>query len=139
MHIHYSHLCEKSFLSQNGNLNLIGIFEKISSPQFPVAFPQLSIVTSLEGEIGQHQMMIKILNSKTQQEIMSPITLNINVEANKDHPTTKPQNIRIIGDINNLTLKEAGEYEVQLFINGENSYRIPFSVQVAVKPIPEGR
>ena len=25
--IHYSHLCEKAFLSQNGNLNLIGIFE----------------------------------------------------------------------------------------------------------------
>jgi|CXWL01.1.fsa_nt_gi hypothetical protein len=139
MRIHYSHLCEKSFLSQNGNLNLIGIFEKITSHQFPVVFPQLSIVTSLEGEVGKHQLIIKIVNVKNQQEIINPITLNINIDPNKDQPQAKPQNIRLIGDINNLNLKEAGEYEVQLFMNNEKKYSIPFSVQVAVKPIPEGR
>lgn len=139
MKIHYSHLCEKAFLSQNGNLNLIGIFETILSHKFPVNFPQLSLVTSIEGSVGKHQMMIKIINKKTEEELMKPITLNINVEGPAENTGKKVQNLRIIGDINNLTLPGEGQYEVRLFMNDEHVYSIPFAVQQATKPIPEGR
>ena len=139
MKIHYSHLCEKAFLSQNGNLNLIGIFETIISQKFPVNFPHLSLVTSMEGSVGKHQMTIKIVNQKTQEELIKPITLNINVEGPADHAGKKPQNLRIMGDINNLTLPGEGLYEVQLLMNNEHVYSIPFAVQQATKPIPEGR
>lgn len=139
MKVHYAHLCEKAFLSQNGNLNLIGIFERIFSQKFPVVFPQLSIVTSLEGEVGDHKMTIKIDDPKSGEEIIKPITLNINVKAPAEGVAEKPQNLRIIGDINNLNFKSAGEYEVKILLNDEIAYSIPFSVQQAIKPIPENR
>src|SRR5690606_36613970 len=135
----FAHLCEKAFLSQSGNLNLIGIFERVTSHQFPISFPQLSIVTSLEGEEGKHQLTIKIVNIKNSEEIIKPITLNINIEARKDSQMTGPQHLRIIGDINNLVLKELGKYEVQIFLNKEKVYTVPFAVEKTQKPIPEGR
>ena len=137
--INYSHLCEKAFLSQNGNLNLIGIFEKVAAQKFPVVFPHLSIVTSLVGEPGKHQVTIKIINTGSQEEMIKPINLNLNIEENKKNPSAKAQNLRIIGDINNLTLKEEGLYEVQILLNGEKAYSIPFQAHKVVKPIPEGR
>lgn len=136
----FAHLCEKAFLSQNGNLNLIGIFERITSHQFPINFPQLSIVASLEGQEGQHQMVIKIINLAKGEEIIKPITLNINIETKPDAPKpTEPQHLRIIGDINNLNLQEVGKYEVQIFLNNEKVHSVPFAVEKAQKPIPEGR
>ncbi|MGE3278461.1 MAG: hypothetical protein AB7J40_01505 [Candidatus Altimarinota bacterium] len=136
----FAHLCEKAFLSQNGNLNLIGIFERVTSHQFPISFPQLSIVTSLEGETGQHQMVIKIVNATSGEELIKPITLNINIEAKQDaQQPAGPQHLRIIGDINNLNIKELGKYEVQIFLNNEKAYSVPFAAEKAQKPIPEGR
>ena len=112
--VNYSHICEKAFLSQNGNLNIIGIFESIASAKFPVTFPQLSIVTSLEGDPGSHKMMIKIINTDNGEETIKPITLNINVSNQNNPGVTGAQNLRIIGDINNLVIKDTGNYEVQI-------------------------
>lgn len=139
LQIQYSHLCEKAFLSQNGNLNLIGIFERIATAKFPMAFPQLSIVTSLKGIPGEHQITIKIVKIKDQKEMIKPITLNINIQAPKEGPDDKSQNLRIIGDINNLSIDETGNYEVQVFTEKEKAYAIPFSVHKVTKPIPENR
>lgn len=137
--ITYSHLCEKAFLAQNGNLNLIGIFEKIATSAFPMSFPHLSIVTSLKGNPGQYQLTIKIIKLKDQKEMIKPIELNINIQAPKEGPADQEQNIRIIGDINNLQIDETGEYQVQIFAGDEKPYTIPFSVHKISKPIPEGR
>ncbi len=139
LNIIYSHLCEKAFLSQNGNLNLIGIFEKIATPKFPMSFPQLSIVTSLQGKPGKYQLTLKIVRLKDNKEMIKDINLNINIQNPKEGPQDQIQNIRIIGDINNLVIDETGAYEVQLFIANEKTYTIPFSVHKAEKPIPEGR
>lgn len=141
MNIHYAHLCEKAFLSQNGNLNLIGIFENLAAQQFPISFPQLSIVTALEGEMGEHEQVITIVNVHTNEELLKPISLKMNV-GSKDQPIPegqKPGTLRIIGDINNLTIKEPGDYEVRISLDGEQKYTIPFKALKANRPIPEGR
>jgi hypothetical protein len=139
LNITYSHLCEKAFLSQNGNLNVIGIFEKIAAPQFPMSFPQLSIVTSLQGKPGEHKITIKIVRKKDNKEMTNAIILNINIKAPKEGTQDQIQNLRIIGDINNLVIDETGDYEVQVFTEDKQAYSIPFSVHKATKPIPEGR
>lgn len=138
LRIQYSHLCEMAFLSQNGNLNLIGIFEKVNCQNFPMVFSRLSIVTALEGKGGDYEMLIKILNKKTNEEVVSPILIRIKIDPKK-MPNGEPEHLRIIGEINNLVFKEPGDFEVQILLKGEPIYRIPFSVQKALKPIPEGR
>jgi len=139
MEIHYAHLCEKAFLSQNGNLNLIGIFETVASKQVPVSFPQLSIVTALKAEAGKHQMTIKIIHIESKEEMIKSIVFNMDVPEGKEKDENKKKNLRIIGDINNLVLKEYGAYEVQIFLNDEQAYTIPFAVVEPLKPIPKGR
>ena len=136
MNITYAHLCEKAFLSQNGNLNLIGIFEQFASQEFPVSFKQLSLVTTIKGEPGKHQLQIKIINTKSGEEMIKPISLNLNIAAEKEGGN---RSVRIIGDINNLVIKEPGVYEVQIFLNDEKAYSIDFKALQVAKPIPEGK
>ena len=141
MRVLFSHLCEKAFLSQNGNLNMIGIFENIMAEHFPVIFPQLCLVTALKGEPGtNHQQTITIINITTAQALINPITINLSLAA-ASSPTApnKPQHLRIIGDINNLSIPEPGEYRVDIHLDGSLSYSIPFSVIHAQKPIPMDR
>ena len=137
--INYSHLCEKAFLSQNGNLNLIGIFERIIAQKLPLVFPQLAIVSSLEGDHGQHKMTIKIINAHNKKEIIKAIQLNIDIKPVKKENAAQKQNLRIIGEINNLKIEEIGHYEIQIFLNNELVYTTPFAVEKHVQPIPEGR
>ena len=139
MKINYSHLCEKAFLSQNGNLNVIGIFENVAAQQFPISFPQLCVVTSLEGELGDHSQTIRIINRGSGEEVMKPIQVNMNIKPNDQQPDLPPGNLRILGDINNLTIPREGEYEVQILVDGEQAYAIPFKAVKSVRPIPEGR
>lgn len=140
MNILYAHICEKAFLSQNGNLNLIGIFENIAAQQFPITFPQVAIVTTLEGEVGEHTQQISIINEESGEEVVKPISININVAANQNaSPDQKPGNLRLLGDINNLTIPSEGNYLVKITLDGELKYSIKFKAMLAKKPIPENR
>jgi hypothetical protein len=141
----YAHLCEMAFISQNGNLNMIGLFEKVTAQDFPAIFPRLSLVTTLKGEPGEYKLSIK-LHKKAKQshltpeaptkdngevtEIMKPITLNINIkDATND--------LRIVGDINNLKIPEEGSYQITLGVNGVDIHNLEFTIQKAAKPIPQ--
>ncbi len=134
----YAHLCEKAFLSQNGNLNIIGIFEEVRAPQFPLVFPQLSFVATFKGKPNDHQIIIKIINTADGQEITKPIEINMKAAENQQN-TDKEATVRLIGDINNLQIAAEGKYEVKISLDGEEAYTVPFSASVAKKPIPENR
>lgn len=129
--LNFAHLCEMAFLSQNGNLNLIGIFEKVSAPQFPATFPRLSMVVSLKTEKGSHTCSIVMKNSAG-LAIITPININLTVKE-------PDKNIRLIGDINNLQIKEPGTYSVQISVNGNLLHTSSFTVEKAPQPIPQGR
>jgi hypothetical protein len=128
----YAHLCEMAFISQNGNLNMIGLFEKVTAQNFPAVFPRLSLVTTLKGEPGEYKLGIKLKKKGDQAEVMKPILLNINIkDATND--------LRIVGDINNLKIPEEGVYEVTLSVNGVDIYTLEFTIQKIAKPIPQNR
>lgn len=130
--LHYAHLCEMAFLSQNGNLNIIGIFENVNATQFPTVFPKLAIIVALSTNVGKHQTVIRFINSSTKQEVMNPITIGLDV---KD--TGNP--IRLIGDINNLNIKEEGAHLIRVEFDGNPLVELPFTVKKTPKPIPQNR
>ncbi len=134
----YAHLCEKAFLSQNGNLNIIGIFEEVRAPQFPLTFPQLSFVATFRGKPHDHQIVIKIVNTADEKEITKPIEINMKAPENQQE-TDKEATVRLIGDINNLQIASEGKYEVRITLDGKEAYTVPFSASKASKPIPQGR
>jgi hypothetical protein len=129
--LNYAHLCEMAFLSQNGNLNMIGIFERVASPKFPATFSRLSLVTSLKTDSGEHKNTLRIVNEKN-EEIMKQIDINLNVnDGNSD--------IRLIGDINNLQIQTPGKYKIEIHFDDKKIHELAFQVEQAQKPVPQNR
>jgi hypothetical protein len=45
-------LADSANVSQDGKLNILGIFENIMSFQFPVSHPTMALVFAVEGDTG---------------------------------------------------------------------------------------
>jgi hypothetical protein len=50
--VEYMHTCDYAFVAQNGKPGIIGIFEAIYAPTFPVQHPMMSIAVQLRGQAG---------------------------------------------------------------------------------------
>jgi len=46
-------ICDDAFVSENGKLNIIGIFDHIRAERFPTIHPKMAFVFVLEGEEGE--------------------------------------------------------------------------------------
>ncbi len=109
--VNFVHLCEYASLS-DGKLNVLGVFEGLTSPGFPIIFPQLYVVTNLtfletsEEEVTQE---IQILSPNGDVVSKYPVSFPV-MESNK--------RIGTIGQLNNVSFKEAGQYKLKVFIDG---------------------
>ncbi|HEC21222.1 MAG TPA: hypothetical protein ENI70_01770 [Candidatus Peregrinibacteria bacterium] len=128
----YAHICDTAFLSQNGNLNLIGIFERLYAKKFPVVHPRLAVITNLTGEVGKHTQEVKIIETKSKTEVSRPIKMDFEIKKEN-------QKLRFILDIVNLTFKAEGDFQVQIILDGELAQALPFKVSTPPKPIPRGK
>lgn len=66
MKIKYSFICEAANISNSGNLNVLGIFENLNAPNFPVKIPMMFYVVHIEfhrSEIGQHIFKVNFIDS----------------------------------------------------------------------------
>jgi len=60
--LNFIHLCDSAFISaENGNLNLIGIFDTIISANFPAVHPKFSLVVNvgLMKDYTQYQLFLR--------------------------------------------------------------------------------
>jgi hypothetical protein len=103
------YVCENAFLSEGSkNLNLIGIFERITVSSFPRNFPVFFLTVHIQfEEEKEHNVEIKVIaNGVMQEEIFQ-----YNVDGKK---------VQIIHKFINYKFESAGDYEFQIIADGEN-------------------
>lgn len=105
-------LCENAFLAQGTNsLNIIGIFDRIGAFNFPAIHPRLVVITNISGDPDNYDQIIIIKNKNTGQEIAkleSKLMIN-----------SIGQKAQFIGSFFNVMFPVAGEYVVEISINGQ--------------------
>jgi len=106
--LNFLHICEKAFLSQDGKLNIIGIFNRIGATSFPAAHPELFVVASIKDGQG-------VYNGKISFEAPSGIIIadargQINIEASEGTGN-------IIASFRNVVFPSPGKYNIKFFIN----------------------
>jgi hypothetical protein len=69
--LNFIHVCESAFRTDgNKNLNVIGIFDTISSFGFPAIHPKFTVVANLEADNnGPHKTSLVILRSDTREKL----------------------------------------------------------------------
>lgn len=121
----FAFLCDMAFFSEGGKLNIIGVFKNIFGHKLPIVHPQMYIVSSvsIKGD-GNYEEIIKIFRLKDNAEVVSPLKFNLAVKGGQE------AEFGIIGQLANIKFEEAGQYEVQIFINEEMIKKVPFSITI---------
>ena len=119
----YSVLCDDVRREENGKFILIGLFETVGAREFPAVHPTLFIVNGWIGGAGSFRQYSRILDPQGQ-------------ELARDQETAfQLSNLKarhsIIARFNNLELPSAGEYAVEVLLNGDLKLRYPLVVEQA--------
>ncbi len=121
-------LCDDVRQERNGKFMLIGLFDAIGSPNFPMRYPRLFMVTrwcSGEGEFTQRTRILK------------PDESSVLVEG-KDIPVKLPNSESTATNVEvflNVGFEEEGTHWIEVLLDGDLKIRYPFRVN-KVQPPP---
>lgn len=128
MEVRFAHLADAVNVSQEGKVNVTGIFDRLQTDIFPIIWPVIVIVIKIEGDVAEtdkeHEITIKIVDEdgKPMVELKRAFRLS------KSTSTLMPPAHGEILRIQNLEFVKAGTYSFDIFINGRYHDALPLYV-----------
>jgi hypothetical protein len=119
----YSVLCDDVRREENGKFILLGLFETVGAREFPAIHPTLFIVNGWIGGVGAFRQYSRILDPTGRE-------LARDQETMFQLSTLKARH-SVIARFNNLEFPQAGEYAVEILLNGDLKVRYPLVVEQA--------
>jgi hypothetical protein len=139
MHISFAVFADGANLSQEGKLNVLGVFDALAVSGFPSMHPRTHFVVRLKGtteDTGAHTLTFSWVNPEGEVLWSSDGELNVAPGANPAMEMDLP----IIAVID-LPLNLAGIYRMQVSLDGDLTAEVPLHVSNAaqvVMPAPKG-
>jgi hypothetical protein len=139
MHISFAVFADGANLSQEGKLNVLGVFDALAVSGFPSVHPRTHFVVRLKGTVedtGKHTLRFGWVNPNGEVLWSSDGELNVAPGPNPGFEMDLP----IIAVID-LPLNTAGLYTMQVSLDGGLTAEVPLHVGTAaqtVMPPPKG-
>lgn len=114
-------LCDDVRQEVGGKISLMGLFETISSPSFPMMHPRFAIMNEWTGGRGDFSSLIRIL-APDQRSILSESETRFTLYQ-------EPQRHREISFRLNTTFPAPGTYWVEMLIDGARAALVPLPIQ----------
>lgn len=114
MKLNFLHLSDSAFFSQEGKLNIIGIFDKMSAPNFP-AISSFALSLGISGDRGSYNLTVRIIHSETNKKLLE-ISSSVNVPiVIKETGGSANFVAKLVG----VAFEKEGRYLIQLDVDGE--------------------
>lgn len=111
-----------------GKLNILGSFDTLMAKAFPVVHPQCAIALRIRFrriEQGQHRILIHLVDEDGSM-VLPAMDGNINVTV----PPAEPSAVaNLILQLQGMKLEKAGEYAINLAIDGRQVADLPLFVK----------
>ena len=139
MHISFAVFADGANLSQEGKLNVLGVFDALAVGGFPAVHPRTHFVVRLKGtaeDTGAHRLSFTWLNPAGEILWSSDGELNVTPGPNPAFEMDLP----IIAVID-LPLNQAGAYSMQVALDGDLTAEVHLHVSgtaPVVMPPPAG-
>ena len=111
-------LADGANISREGKLNILGIFDRISTQSLPAIHPQMQLIMILEADRSdadrEHKLGIELINA----DGAKLLSMSGNIKFSTPPPG---EHIRInhIIQLNNLRFERFGSFEFKILINNE--------------------
>ncbi len=116
MHVSFALFADAANLSQEGKLNVLGVFDAVHVGQFPALHPRATLVIRLKGrpsDAGTHPMTLRWVNPRGNELWSSTAELAIASTPGQTEDMDMPVIIQI-----DLPLDVVGNYAMRVEIDG---------------------
>ena len=120
--------------SDNGKLNILGSFDTIWVRQFPAVYPHCALAVKMRfpsDEKGDHAISVRFIDEDG-HNILPPASGSFSVNM---PPEQRSASADIVLNIQSLNLVKAGEYALELAVDGRNEISLPLFVRPAPQPV----
>lgn len=115
-------------VSQEGKLNILGIFGQIMAPAVPAIHPQMQLIITIEADRGEanreHTILIELIDA---DNIQTPVRIEAKIKFGPP-PTGEEVKFNQIVQLNNIQFNKFGSYSFKIHIDGEIKQSIPINV-----------
>ena len=134
MHVSFAVFADAANLSQEGKLNILGVFDALQVAQLPAIHPRAHLVVHLKGtsaDVGSHTVNFRWINPSGSELWNSSGDLNVGAPP----PGAAEMDLPLIAQLD-LPMDAAGNYTMAIAIDGDHT--IDVGVQVRAATAPQG-
>jgi hypothetical protein len=135
MHVSFALFADAANLSQEGKLNILGVFDALQVASLPAIHPRAHLVVHLKGtgvDMGSHTVSFKWLSPSGQELWNSSGDLNVGAPP----PGVAEMDLPLIAQLD-LPMDAAGAYTMAIAIDGNHTLDVGIQVRTAAQ-IPAG-
>jgi len=130
MYLEVFSLCDAA-TTETGKLNILGAFDSLWAAKIPVVHPQCAIALRIRFdniEKGEHKIVVNLVDLDGKNIIPSATgAMNINIPEGQ-----RSASANLILNIQMLKIEKAGEYSINLAIDGRTTASLPLFVRQRV-------
>ena len=134
MHISFALFADAANLSQEGKLNILGVFDAVQVGQLPAVHPRAHLVVRLKGtraDIGDHTVTLRWLNPQGHE--LWATTGELNVAA--PPPSVMEMDLPLIAALD-LPLDHAGAYTMAIALDDRPHAELKLQVRAGPPVMP---
>ena len=129
MHVAFALFADAANLSQEGKLNVLGVFDALQVAALPAVHPRAHLVVHLKGgslDVGAHTVGLKWVNPNGLELWSSNGELNVGAPP----PGVNEMDLPLIAQID-LPIDAAGSYMMSIAIDGSHTIDVPVQVRTS--------
>jgi hypothetical protein len=129
MHVSFALFADAANLSQEGKLNILGVFDALQVASLPAVHPRAHLVVHLKGsgaDIGKHTVSFRWLSPNGQELWTSTGDLNVGAPP----PGVAEMDLPLIAQLD-LPMDAAGTYSMAIAIDGNHTMDVGVQVRAA--------
>ena len=136
MHVSFALFADAANLSQEGKLNILGVFDALQVAALPAIHPRAHLVVHLKGDetdVGSHTVSFRWLSPSGQELWNSSGDLNVGAPP----PGVTEMDLPLIAQVD-LPMDAAGGYTMAIAIDGDHALDVGVQVRAAAQMGPVG-
>jgi Family of unknown function (DUF6941) len=134
MHVSFALFADAANLSQEGKLNVLGVFDALQVAALPAVHPRAHLVVHLKGtaaDLGAHTVSFRWLNPSGQELWASQGDLNVGAPP----PGVAEMDLPLIAQLD-LPMDSAGAYTMAIAIDSKPTIDLGIQVRTSAQLAP---
>jgi hypothetical protein len=134
MNVSFALFADAANLSQEGKLNILGVFDAVQVGTTPTVHPRAHLVVRLKGtyhDAGTHSLTLRWINPRG-SELWSSTG---EIEVTAPPPTVVEMDVPIIASID-LPLDQPGTFAMEIVLDNTSQARLDLQVRAAAPMAP---